>query len=425
MSLNTSLPYCSNAGVLQGQFLTLNVTGGSFTVDANGTATLALSPGGVTSITGTTNQVIASASTGAVTLSLPQSIATTSTPTFGGLTLNGALVFDLNVWNTSTDAQKRLYFGSGGDNYYEIGGGYHHFRNSSDADVVTISNAGAVNIVDYLNVGAAATLSTGDISVARSTTTGCVYFGSNVAHYLYFDGTNYNFGGSGNIVCAGSITGNFGTLTTPTSYGSMAINSSTGGYAGIQFSSTTNTRTLMVSNTGGIAGIYDVGSSAWEWYWTNGTLTQGTIPGANVSGAVSLATTVTSTNTTSGSAIDVALINGTSIQYSGNFTAVPSTGVMTAAGGFTVSSDRNKKDNIRLISNAEEIVQSLNGVKFDWKSNGLPSVGVIAQDVEAVLPELVQTDDEGTKSVNYNGLIGVLIEAVKTLTERVAQLEAK
>ena len=52
--------------------------------------------GGVFSLTGTANQVTVSAATGAVTLSLPQSIATTSTPTFAGLTLNGNLVMDVN-----------------------------------------------------------------------------------------------------------------------------------------------------------------------------------------------------------------------------------------------------------------------------------------------------------------------------------------
>lgn len=53
-------------------------------------------PSAVTSLAGTANQVNVSASTGAVTLSLPQSIATTSTPTFGGLTLSGALAMGSN-----------------------------------------------------------------------------------------------------------------------------------------------------------------------------------------------------------------------------------------------------------------------------------------------------------------------------------------
>ena len=69
-----------------------------------------------------------------------------------------------------------------------------------------------------------------------------------------------------------------------------------------------------------------------------------------------------------------------------------------------------------------DIVSKLDGVKFTWKKGGNDSVGVIAQNVEDVLPELVITDDEGTKSVNYNGLVGVLIEAVKELNDK---LESK
>ena len=52
----------------------------------------------------------------------------------------------------------------------------------------------------------------------------------------------------------------------------------------------------------------------------------------------------------------------------------------------------------------------------------LPSVGVVAQEIEQVLPELV-TETDGTKTVNYNGLVGVLIEAVKELQTEVEELK--
>ncbi len=56
------------------------------------------------------------------------------------------------------------------------------------------------------------------------------------------------------------------------------------------------------------------------------------------------------------------------------------------------------------------------------KKNDEKSVGVIAQEVETILPELVK-GEEGDKSVNYSGLVGVLIEAVKELSARVEELE--
>ena len=56
-------------------------------------------------------------------------------------------------------------------------------------------------------------------------------------------------------------------------------------------------------------------------------------------------------------------------------------------------------------------------MRFDWKDSGESSLGVIAQDLEKVLPELVSETD-GVKSVNYNGIIGVLIQAIKELNQK-------
>ena len=67
----------------------------------------------------------------------------------------------------------------------------------------------------------------------------------------------------------------------------------------------------------------------------------------------------------------------------------------------------------------------INGVSFDWKHMNQSSAGVIAQDVEKVLPEIVRNDVDGYKSLNYNGLIGLLIEAVKEQNETIKSLEQK
>ena len=95
---------------------------------------------------------------------------------------------------------------------------------------------------------------------------------------------------------------------------------------------------------------------------------------------------------------------------------------------FNATSDQNLKDNIRTIEDPLAKVVQIRGVNFDWKETQKPSVGVIAQEVEKVFPELVT--DSGTKTVNYNGLIGLLIEVVKeqqtqinSLNERLSKLE--
>ena len=95
---------------------------------------------------------------------------------------------------------------------------------------------------------------------------------------------------------------------------------------------------------------------------------------------------------------------------------------ITVSGDVNSSSDINLKKDIEVVTSATEMLNQLRGVKFTWKENDEKSVGVIAQEVEAILPELVKGED-GDKSVNYSGLVGVLIEAVKELSARVEELE--
>ena len=104
-----------------------------------------------------------------------------------------------------------------------------------------------------------------------------------------------------------------------------------------------------------------------------------------------------------------------------------STGTFTAT-DFNSASDENLKENIRTIEDPLAKIAQIRGVNFDWKENKKPSVGVIAQEVEKVFPELVTSREK--KSVNYNGLIGLLIEVVKeqqtqinSLNDRLSQLE--
>ena len=95
------------------------------------------------------------------------------------------------------------------------------------------------------------------------------------------------------------------------------------------------------------------------------------------------------------------------------------------------ASDERLKDNIELISNPIEKVQSLKGVTWNWNDNAdelqqsLPKVGVIAQDVEKVLPQLVTDRDNGYKGVDYAKLTGLLIEAIKEQQKEIDILKEK
>jgi hypothetical protein len=100
----------------------------------------------------------------------------------------------------------------------------------------------------------------------------------------------------------------------------------------------------------------------------------------------------------------------------------PSTGELSAT-NFDSLSDVNKKTDIETIQNAIETVGELRGVTFKWKDNGHKSMGLIAQEVEAVVPEVVVTNELGDKSVTYGSLIGLLVEAVKDLNDQVAEIK--
>ena len=97
------------------------------------------------------------------------------------------------------------------------------------------------------------------------------------------------------------------------------------------------------------------------------------------------------------------------------------TGVVTAP-NFVSSSDARLKSDVETIADALALVCALRGVRFTM--DGTRQIGVIAQEVEAVLPEVVRADAQtGQLSVAYGNITGLLIEAVKELTARVATLE--
>ncbi len=71
------------------------------------------------------------------------------------------------------------------------------------------------------------------------------------------------------------------------------------------------------------------------------------------------------------------------------------------------------------------LIKQINGVRFDWKDNDESSAGVIAQEVEEIMPEIVHTNDDGIKSVNYNGIIGLLVEAIKEQQNQIEELKSQ
>ena len=107
-------------------------------------------------------------------------------------------------------------------------------------------------------------------------------------------------------------------------------------------------------------------------------------------------------------------------------TGVSVTGALVASGDVTAFSDARLKTDIHTINNALGIVGQLRGVSYKWLKDGKPSIGVIAQEVEEVIPEVVlTTEHEGkeVKSVDYGKMVGVLINAINELKAEVEELK--
>ncbi len=96
---------------------------------------------------------------------------------------------------------------------------------------------------------------------------------------------------------------------------------------------------------------------------------------------------------------------------------------LTVTGTVTETSDIAFKSDIEPITNTLDKIQQITGYKYKLDNASINSMGVIAQDVEKVFPELVH-GDEGSKTLQYSGLIGVLVEAVKDLSAKVKALES-
>ena len=105
-------------------------------------------------------------------------------------------------------------------------------------------------------------------------------------------------------------------------------------------------------------------------------------------------------------------------------------GSIKASGTVVQGSDIRLKEDIQPIDNALSRIDNIDGVYFTYKDTKEKSIGVIAQDIQKILPEVVSEDNNGYLGVNYSGIVPVLIEAVreqnsiiKDLEDRISDLE--
>lgn len=114
--------------------------------------------------------------------------------------------------------------------------------------------------------------------------------------------------------------------------------------------------------------------------------------------------------------------SGNSVYGTGGIYCNPSTD-MLYADSFNATSDIRKKHNVKTIENALSKVEELRGVSFTMNDSGKNMIGVVAQEILEVIPEVVDEGSDGTLTVAYGNIVGVLIEAIKELNAKVEDLQ--
>lgn len=213
---------------------------------------------------------------------------------------------------------------------------------------------------------------------------------------------------SGYITSGGSITGSSGSCT---------------GNAATATRWATGRTIALTGDVSGTSSAFD-GSTALSFATSlaNSGVTAGTYTKVTVDakGRVTAGASIASADVTG--ALGYTPANKAGESFTGSISV---SGTITATGDITAYSDETLKNDIRTISGALDLVASMRGVTFTRIDTGLRGVGVVAQELAAVIPEAVLNHDDGLLSVAYGNLVGVLIEAVKDLAGKVERLEAK
>ena len=199
------------------------------------------------------------------------------------------------------------------------------------------------------------------------------------------------------IATAGKVSNSATTATNANTANAIVARDASG-----NFSAGTITATLTGNVTGNVTGntsgtAATVTTAAQSAITSVGTLTSLTVSGATATGALTV------------------------------------TGAITATGDITAfyTSDKRHKNNIQTIPNALEKVSKLNGVTWEWNDDvnevtkSTPKTGLIAQEVQEVLPEVVKTREDGFLALDYSKMMGLLVEAIKEQQIQIEELKAQ
>ena len=310
------------------------------------------------------------------------------------------------TWNNATSAlmcSENWNLGSG--KHYEIAG--------TDVLTATTLGSGVVNS-SLTSLGTIASLTASTAKVSDLTNTRVVYAG---ASGELQDSANLTFNGT---TLTGTFAGNGAALTNIT-------------VTGINTGASSDFTDLVVSGNLNVTGISTfagninangniVGDNSTSITGIDAISATGDISCNEISIAGKIYHIGDLDTQVSFGTDSIALVTGGTTRLSASNAAVVISGTCQAL-DFNSTSDIRLKDNIQVIEDPLAKLVQIEGVSFNWKENNKPALGVIADQVQEILPELVTDGDP--KTVNYNGLIGLLIEAVKEQQIQINELKSK
>jgi len=335
--------------------------------------------------------------------------------------------------------------GSGGRIPYQFSAGQTGFTNSGTVGQILISGG----------LGSPTWASTSTITVGRASIADNVA-GGGVGSILYQSGANVtsfiSIGTSGYVLTSNGTTATWQAASGLTAGNSTTATNLAGGAAGsMPIQSGAGTTGFIPIGTAGTV-LTSNGTTA-TWQATSGlSANTATNLAGGGAGRIAYQTGVGQTGfTNSGTVGQILISNGlgaptwaTSATITGGGTG--GTGVLLVQGDINAtkeitayySSDERLKENITTIENALEKIRSLKGVMFDWKDSVLEDkggedgyfvrkhdTGIIAQEVNKVLPEVVATRNDGFLAVRYEKLAGLIIQAINELADEVDKLKKK
>jgi hypothetical protein len=332
-----------------------------------------------------------------------------------------------------------LNMGLDNDNVFRIGGW------SAAANRLTLDMSGNLGVAGSMTAAGSVVLTATNISSYAPTVAGSGAYGT-WAIDISGNSATTNQRSFGNVRTDGINRG---------SYGAISIAGNNGGWSGIDF--TDSAMTLMMQSGGGTSGVFK-NNNTWVWGFDgNGSLTYGTVPwsqitsspdyllksGGTVTGAFAInnsSPTITMQDTDNLSAflhvnsnlvyfLRGAGINSTTWDTGPNgrhpMTMNLTSGDVVFSGNVTAYSDLRLKKDIKPITYALQKVEQLQGVTYSRLESDTRQTGLIAQDVQAVLPEAVVEQEDGMLTVAYGNMMGLMVEAIKELNRELAAVKAE